>query len=485
MMEREKLVDLLGEQSVSYDPETLKKYSQDHSLAPSREPSCIVRPGSLEQVQDIIRLAGETNTPLIPVSSGEPHFHGDTVPVLGGVIMDMSGMNKIRMIDRKDRVAMVEPGVRFTDLQAELKKEGLRLPMPLCPRVTKSVAGSCLEREPHIIPKYHLDHSDPLLCNEVVFGTGDTFRTGEAAGPGTLEEQQQSGRRQKISMGIQMNINRILQGAQGTLGVVTWSTVKCELLPLLQKPFLVPSDDLQRLLELAHWLVRLRLGDELFILNWNNLAALVGRSNDEPNAIMKDYPEWTLFFCLSGGEFFPEDRVKQQEKDISIIAKNLGIPLYETFCNLSAKEVLKLVSSPSPEPYWKLRPRGGCQDIPFITSFHKVPEMVDVIKQEVLKRNFPLSSLGLYIQPVCQGHGHHCEFCLFYDPSSPEQRGKIKDLYLSAGKALMDKGAFFSRPYDILTESVYNRDGASRDALRKIKRIFDPNNILNPGKLCF
>ena len=51
--------------------------------------------------------------------------------------------------------------------------------------------------------------------------------------------------------------------------------------------------------------------------------------------------------------------------------------------------------------------------------------------------------------------------------------------------ALMENGAFFSRPYDLLAETIINRDGASRDAFRKLKAIFDPANIMNPGKLCF
>jgi len=177
--------------------------------------------------------------------------------------------------------------------------------------------------------------------------------------------------------------------------------------------------------------------------------------------------------------------VAQQETDMADIAKNLGIPIYETFCKVSAGEVLATVGNPSQEPYWKLRAGGGCQDIPFITSFHKIPELIGVMTNEAVKKKFSLSNLGIYIQPVCQGHGQHCEVSLFYDPSNSSERGKVRNLYISAGKALMDKGAFFSRPYDLLAEIIYNRDGASRDALRKLKGIFDPKNIMNPGELCF
>ncbi|GAB4340843.1 MAG: FAD-linked oxidase C-terminal domain-containing protein [Candidatus Abyssubacteria bacterium] len=484
-MEKEKLIQLLGGANVLDDTSVLENYSRDLSFAPARQPTCVVKPTTLEQTQALVRLAAETATPLIPVSSGEPRFRGDTVPKLGGVVVDMSTMRKIRMVDRKDRVAMIEPGVRFAELQDALKKEGLRLPMPLCPRATKSVVGTCLEREPHIIPKYHLDHSDPLLCNEVVFGTGDIFRTGEAAGPGTIEEQHEAGRRQKISMGIQTNINRILQGAQGTLGLVTWSTVRCEVLPTIQEPFLASSENLRQLLELAHWLVRLRLGDELFIVNGALLALLMGKDDSEARRLQAELPPWVLFFCLAGYEILPKERVEYQRKDTSEVAKNLGVPLCDTLSGITAADVLERATNPSPEPYWKLRAGGGCQDIPFITSFEKVSELVGVMTECALRSRFPLSNLGVYIQQVCQGHGQHCEFSLFYDASNEPEKQRVKELYLSASKELMDRGAFFSRPYDLLAEMVYNRDAASRDALRKLKKIFDPHHIMNPGKLCF
>jgi len=117
-------------------------------------------------------------------------------------------MDRIPHINRRNKVAIIEPGVRFGTLQAEAKKRGMKALLPLLPRASKSVVASCLEREPITIPKYHWDMTDPMLCVEVVFGTGDTFRTGGAAGPGSLEEQWKSGASQKNPMGpAQTGIN--------------------------------------------------------------------------------------------------------------------------------------------------------------------------------------------------------------------------------------------------------------------------------------
>jgi hypothetical protein len=101
----------------------------------------------------------------------------------------------------------------------------------------------------------------------------------------------------------------------------------------------------------------------------------------------------------------------------------------------------------------------------------------------IASRGYPLSDLGVYIQPVCQGHGYHCELSLSYDPGSPADSATVKDLYVTASEALMRKGAFFSRPYDLLTPRVLNGDAATRDALKTLKAIHDPHNIMNPGRL--
>src|ERR1017187_8954336 len=132
-------------------PAVLDGYAKDISFVNPVRPAAVVRPKTADEVQQIVRFANETRTPLVPVSSGPPHFRGDTVPSVGGaVIVDLSGMKKVMVVDRKRRVAMCEPGVTFGELIPEVRREGLRLNMPLLPRKSKSVVGSILEREPVI-----------------------------------------------------------------------------------------------------------------------------------------------------------------------------------------------------------------------------------------------------------------------------------------------------------------------------------------------
>ena len=223
------LAEVAGRGNVSEDEAVLEAYAGDLSFVGRVRPQFVVKVGDLQTVQELVALAKETNTPLVPVSSGGPHFYGDTVPSRGdAVIVDLSGMKKIDLIDPFERVAsMVEPGVTFGELIPAVAKEGLRLNMPLQPRATKSVVGSMLSREPVIMPHYHWDISDPIGSTEVVFGTGDMFRTGAAAGPGDIAQQRAGGGVQKEAAGPSaMSLHRLLQGAQGTMGIVTWASVQ-------------------------------------------------------------------------------------------------------------------------------------------------------------------------------------------------------------------------------------------------------------------
>jgi hypothetical protein len=488
MINKEKLAKISGAGNVSNEKATLDEYSRDMSFVTAMRPAYVVKPASTDQVEKIMKLANETLTPLVPVSSGAPHFRGDTVPGIGGtVIVDLSRMKRIVLVDRARRVAMVEPGVTFAELIPAVRKEGLRLNMPLLPRESKSVVGSMLEREPVVMPKYQWDISDPLACAGLFFGTGDEFRTGQAAGPGTIEEQWAVGGVQKAPYGPgTASYHRLIQGAQGTMGIVTWASMRCEILPSLEEPFVVGSCKLDTLLELASWMIRLRMVNECFILNSTNLAAMFAKEWPADYKSLKDsLPEWILFYAVAGYEYLPEERISSYVKDITDLTQRLGVEAVKSAGGVSANEILRTVQKPSGEPYWKLRYKGACQDIFFLTINDKIENQIAAMDELADKAGYPTSEMGVYIQPVVQGTSCHCEFTLFYDRSNPRELNRIRELSASATRDLMAKGAFFSRPYGENAGVILNRDAANVAVLKKFKKIFDPNNIMNPGKVCF
>jgi hypothetical protein len=481
------LEKIVGKENVLNDPAILKEYSGGHNFVPQKKPDCVVRPGNTEELQGIVRWANEKRVPLVPVSSGPPHFRGDSVPDSDrAVIVDLSRMNKIIRVNAANRVAIVEPGVTFSELQSELAKEGLCAYMPLMPRSSKSVLASVLERDPILMPGVHFDSTDPMLCTEIVFGTGDKMRTGEAAGPDTLEEQWEIGKAQISPFGpTQMDPQRLVSGAQGTIGILTWMSLKCRFLSELSRCLLIPGESLESLIELSYYLTRIRFTGNIFILNGVNLACLTQPNAVEISSLRDKLPSWVMFVSCEGYGPMPDEKVQYLETDLRELAKSYGLKLYTDISGVKAEEFSMLLSQPSPEPYWKLRLKGSFDDIFFLTTLGKTPEFAGILSELAQQQGFPAGNTGAYIQPVVQGTSCHCEFNLYYDPANQAESELTGKLATEAVDRMEEKGAFFSRPYSGWVDAAYRRAGDTAEMQKKVKDIFDPNWILNPGKLCF
>ena len=474
---KDRLIKICSAEKVIDEPEILKEYSKDLSLFPTKEPQLVVYPKNTKQVQEIVKVANEYNISIIPISSpNKLRFHGDTIPKTdNSIIMDLSKIKEVLKVDLKNRVIMVEPGVTYGELINVAKKNGLRLNGPLYPRASKSVLASALEREPPTIPRYQWDSSDPLLCTEVIFGTGDYFRTGIAAGPGSIEQQLESGQAQKNPMGpTQFSPFRLIQGAQGTLGVVTWATIKCEFLQDKEKLFFSQSDNLIDFFEFMNHILKYRLVDNLLIVNKINLAALLGVKNTD----LKEIKEWILITNITGREQFAQDRIDYIIADLNDILDNFNIELLEKLGKIENQDIDNILHGTCEKP-WQLSYKGGFQDIFYITTLEQTLDHYKMVK------DLTNLEVGVYIQPIMQGCAVHCEFNLFYDPSKVGNED-IKTDFLKISNSLMKKGAFFNRPYGLWASDVYSMvSDETVDTLRKVKAIFDPKNVMNRGALCF
>lgn len=476
------LVKICGAKNVSNKSNVLEKFSNDLSFFPKKIPKYVIWPKNRNQIQKIIKLVNSLNLSLIPVSSPSgPRHHGDTIPRNNNsIILNLSKLNKIINIDRKNRVIMIEPGVTFGDLIPLLHNKGLRILTPLHPRASKSVLTAALEREPITIPRYMWDSSDPLLCTEVFFGNGELFKTGSAAGPGSIKQQRKSGQAQVNPMGpTQFSPFRVIQGAQGSIGVVTWVTIKLELLPSIQKVYHLQSDNLENLLDFQYELLKYRLCDELLILNNLNLACLIEENPNEIQHLTTKLAKWNLIFVISGRGQLANDKISYLEGDILDIMNQKKLILSENKIIIDQNDILKFLNQADIIP-WRLRLTGGYQDIFFLTNYEKIREFTDLVEKQIS------NNLGIYIQPINQGTAYHCEFDIYFNPHDKEETLNVKENFLGTSRSLMNSGAFFNRPYGLWAKEVYKRHQEStQNALKKVKQIFDPNNVLNPGVLCF
>ncbi len=480
------LEKIVGKEHVLDGPGKLQEYSIRPGTS-GKAPRCVVEPANTEELQQIVKWANEQKAPLVPVSSGPPHFRGGSVPdVEGAVIVDMRRMNRIIRVNASNRVAIVEPGVTYAELQSELARHDLCAYMPLLPRASKSVLASVLEREPILMPGVHFDSTDPMLCTEIVFGTGDKMRTGEAAGPDTLEQQWEIGKAQISPFGpTQMDPQRLVSGAQGTIGILTWMSIKCRFLSAISRAFFIANDKLEPLVSLSYYLTRIRFTGNILILNRTNLASLLEKTPEKITALRDSLPEWILFVSCEGYGPLPEEKIEYLEADLKEAAAARGLEVSVEIAGAKAEVFASLLPQPSPEPYWKLRLEGGVDEVFFLTTLGKTPEFASLMFELAQETGFPTKNIGAYIQPVVQGTSCHCEFDLYYDPQNAAKTGAVKKLAERALDRLEEHGAFFSRPYGTWADVAYRHARDTAEMQRKVKDIFDPNHILNPGKLCF
>jgi hypothetical protein len=159
--------------------------------------------------------------------------------------------------------------------------------------------------------------------------------------------------------------------------------------------------------------------------------------------------------------------------------KELKLDSLKSEESINQTEIISIINGFTSHP-WRMRFKGGYQDIFFLTNFEKIPEFISMVDAKFEK------DIGVYIQAINQGTAYYCEFDLYYDPNDKEANEEIKTKFIELSNNLMDSGAFFNRPYGIWANEVYKRhDEGNQIALKKVKKIFDPNNVLNPGVLCF
>jgi FAD/FMN-containing dehydrogenase len=281
------------------------------------------------------------------------------------------------------------------------------------------------------------------------------------------------------------DLMRILTGAQGTMGIVIWVSVRCELIPAVHRYMFVPGEKLEDLVEFSYQAERIRIGDEMMTVNAAQLATMIGSSAGEIESLKDSLPAWTVVVGLAGAGHFPAERVEVQELDLKRLAQKCQVPVVDGVGQIPAAAFPKTFEKTSGETYYKLRQKGGCQDIFFLTTLDKAPKFVETVFSIAERHRYATSEIGVYIQPQHQGVSQHVEFNFPFDAANRREAEKVKQIYTEASEALISGGAYFSRPYGKWAEMVYGRDVMATRVLRVVKHIVDPKNVLNPGKLCF
>ncbi len=202
-------------------------------------------------------------------------------------------------------------------------------------------------------------------------------------------------------------------------------------------------------------------------------------------------PPWTLILVLSGLQRRPEEKIQYEEETLYKIIRN-EFPEVSFVDSLPGvpglgKKLLPMLRKPWPNKatYWKNHYKGGCQSLFFITKPILAPKFINRVEEIAARYGYAISDIGGYLQPIEHNRACHLEFNFFYNPVSSPEVERVRSLYSEAARVLLSEGALFTRPYGELAKLVYERVADYAMTLRRVKKIFDPNNIMNPGNLCF
>lgn len=469
--------------AVDTDIVSCTRFMQSHR-GDCQLPLGIVRPRSEKQVESVVRWANRHDVRLVAVSSPDgPRRRDDTALASPSVVVDLSGMAGVLHVSGRDAIAIIEPGVTFPTFDEALRPHGLRSLKPLLPRRNKSVLTSYLEREPMVAPQEHWDTSDPLAAISVTFGNGESFRTGGASIPGTLETNLQRGNRQMISPGPgSTDYTRVLLGSQGSLGIVHWASIYCERIPARDQAMFFQTSELAKACAFVRDLALRQVWTHCFILDRTQASAVPGQAGAEFGR-HPDKPRWLVYLSISAPDARPDACMAWKRAEVGRLAAGAGVePVPDR--DISAEALAAQIQDP-PAGSYKDAPLGAHREVFCLSQLSRVEALVqavDPLLDEAAAQTDGGIVAGIYIQPTVQGVSCHVDFTLFHAPQFATAAAQL-DRRVAA--VLAEKGGFLSRPYGDWAQIAYERDPGIVPYLGKVKSMFDPRHVLNPGRLCF
>lgn len=482
----DRLKNIVGEKNLVEKPDFSSSSVGFKTDGRRLNPDYLVKPTNSDQVQAIVQLANERSLPLIPVSSSGPHTTGGVKPQMPGtIIVDLSGMKKILKINRRHLLALIEPGVTWEELSAELKKHNLRIPHPLLPKKGKSVIASLVDREPLLSPKYQWNMTEPLRSLEIIFGSGDRIYSGMGGHRGEDDKAWEDGTIPATNAGPhQFDFMKMVTASQGTMGIVTWASVKVEPLESEAKTIFVEGKSFAALSDFLYETVKYRFGDEICILNRKALASALAEKTEQIPGIENRLAPWTALVNIKWGSLRAKEKVASQHADIIDIAQQAGLVPVNTVGGMPSAKAARRLESLTGENTWKTKTADTAKELFFLSTMDRIPHQLKAAAAAADAGSYPFADCPIYLQPLHQGVAVHCHIVL---PMTADQAGsaEYKELYNTMSRNLESAGAFYSRPYDIWADIMYEGNTEHTNLTRKMKDIFDPQHILNPGKLCF
>ena len=447
----EELRSIVGPDWVLDTPEDLATYSYDAFL-PEFKPDVVVVPSSTEEISRIMRLANGEGIPVTPRGAGT-NICGGSVAKEGGLIMAFHRMNRILEIDVENRCAVVQPGVVNADLQKTAARCGLLYPPDPASMFVSTIGGNvALNAGGPRGVKYGVT-KDYLLGLQIVLPSGDVIRTG--------------GKTMKNVTGY--DLTRLMCGSEGTLGIITEIIVKLLPLPPAKATLQAIFTDL----------------DDAA----NTVSAIVGSGIVPTTLELIDKVVLNVIGNYGGAHFRKDaEALLLIEVDGEAALVQSQGERIEKFCKeRGAVEVERAGTPEEAEKLWQARRtafgavaslRPNCIVEDATVPVKRLPEMIRKIVELAEKYRLEIGVLA----HAGDGNLHPL---IMTDLRDKDEMGRIDRAMQEMVDAAIAMGGTLSGEHGIgIAKKRFMKMEVSESALeimRGIKRVFDPNNILNPG----
>ncbi|MDR7471496.1 MAG: FAD-linked oxidase C-terminal domain-containing protein [Armatimonadota bacterium] len=456
-MDRDRLVrrlrGIVGEPYVLTDPADVVVYEHDALPLTGHLPDAVVLPGSTAEVADVVRAASECGVPVIPRGAGTG-LAGGAVPEGGGVVVALTRMNRILSLDPRHRLAEVEAGVVNADLNAAARPYGLAFAPDPGSQTASTIGGNIATNAggAHCLAYGVTTHH--VLAAEVVLADGRVVWAGSAAAdaPG-------------------YDLRGLLAGSEGTLGIVTRAVVRLVRLPEGVRTLLAVFGGV----ESASQAVSDIIASGIVPAALEMLDALTLRIVEE--------------FAHAG---YPTDAgaVLLVEVDgLADVLDRLADQVRSLCLRHGARQVRTAASEEERALLWKGRKeafgalgrvRRGVYLADVTVPRHRLPEMMRRVGEIAARTGVPIANF------FHAGDGNlHPN--LLYDPRDPRAAAAVARAAEEIIRAGLELGGTITGEHGVgLDKRAHMRwmyAAPDLEAMRRVRRAWDPRGLLNPGKV--
>ena len=456
----EALIKVLGKEYVHTDDEFLNTYGRDETENLLYKPAVVVRPRTAQEISAIIKLANIENIPVTPRGAGTG-LSGGALAIFGGICLSMERFNKILEIDEQNLQATVEPGVINEEFQNAVKEMGLFYPPDPASKGSCFLGGNLAHSSggPKAV-KYGTTR-DYVLNMQIVLPTGEITWTGANV--------------LKYSTGY--NLTHLMIGSEGTLGVITKIIFKLIPYPQHNIVLLVPFNSAEKACEAVSAVFRAGITPSGMEFMERDAIDWVRKFEADINIEILNEVQAHLLIEVDGN-------------DIDLLYKDAE-KITEVMMQFECGEILLADSAAQKDMLWKMRRKVGeavksnsvYKEEDTVVPRAALPKLLKGVKEIGKKYGF---------KSVCYGHagdGNLHVNIIKGDTSEEIWNNDLPKGISEIFQLCVELGGTISGEHGIgLVQQPYMHiaiDEKRLELMRGIKKLFDPNLILNPGKIFY